>query len=209
MIGVALFSSIFGLENLHNILLIGLGHEFFIWFFYAPLLKSKNMSKMNIRHIIKSFFKSPIILAIISAILLNLTGIYSSVSDYSLSGGIISTITMISQLVTPLILLTVGYNLQFKNIPWKAGIHLIGLRIITVGILGALLVYFTKVYVMDISKIMGYAFVIFFLLPPPYIIPVFLGRELKKEGIFYNNLLVISTIVTFILFMIIMLIFGL
>ena len=40
MVGVALFTSIFGSDQLYNILLIGLGHEFFIWFFYAPLLES-------------------------------------------------------------------------------------------------------------------------------------------------------------------------
>ena len=208
MIGVALFSSIFGVDQLYNILLIGLGHEFFIWFFYAPLLEAENLGKVNISHILKSFFKSPIILAILSAILLNVTGLYSILSENMIFNSLLKTITMISGLVTPLILLTVGSNMQFKDIPWKAGFHLISLRLLAVGLFGFLLVLFTREFVMDVSKTMYYAFVIFFLLPPPFIIPVFLGSKFKKESIFYNNLLIISTLVTLILFMFIMLIFG-
>jgi predicted permease len=208
MVGVALFSSIFGADQLYNILLIGLGHEFFIWFFYAPLLESKNKGKIVIKEILLTFIKSPIILAIFSAIFLNLTGFYNHLHGNIMTEGIIITIKMLSQLVTPLILLTVGSNLQFSHIPWKSAFHLIGLRLIAVGFFGYLLYYFTKTYVMDVSKIMTYGFVIFFLLPPPFIIPVFLGSRFEKESTFYNNLLVLATVVTLIFFMIIMLIFG-
>ncbi|MDA3810482.1 MAG: hypothetical protein PF518_09165 [Spirochaetaceae bacterium] len=209
MIGVALFSSIFGMDQLYKILLIGLGHEFFIWFFYAPLLESQQHGKINIVKTIKSFFKSPIILAILSAIFLNLSGLFPVITANPAGVAIISTLTNLSNLVTPLILLTVGSNLQFKNIPWKAGFHLISLRLIAIGLLGTILVLFTGKYVMEIDKTMLYAFIIFFLLPPPFIIPVFLGEKFKKESLFYNNLLVLSTVVTLVLFMIIMLIFGL
>ena len=208
MVGVALFSSIFGSDQLYNILLIGLGHEFFIWFFYAPLLESQNTGSINIKEIIQSFFKSPIIIAILTALLLNLSGLYITLADNEISNGIVTTISMLSKLVTPLILITIGSNLKFKDIPWKSAIHLISFRFISVSILGIGLFAFTKYYIMDISKIMAYAFVIFFLLPPPFIIPVFLGNKYEKEGIFYNNLLILSTLVTLILFMIIMFIFG-
>lgn len=208
MVGVALFTSIFGTEKLFNILLIGLGHEFFIWFFYAPLLEAKNHGKIDTLGILKSFVKSPIIIAILSAILLNLSGIHDSISSYTIVGGIKTTLTMLSALVTPLILLTVGANLQFKNISWKSAIHLISLRLIAVGAFGSLLYLFTAKYVMEISPIMTYAFIIFFLLPPPFIIPVFLGPDFKKESEFYNGLLVVYTLVTLILFLIITMILG-
>jgi predicted permease len=208
MVGVALFTSIFGTAQLFNILLIGLGHEFFIWFFYAPLLEAKNHGKIDPAGIVKSFFKSPIIIAILSAMFLNLTGIYNNISSNFIIEGVMTTLTMLSGLVTPLILLTVGANLQFRHISWKSAVHLISLRLIAVAALGTLLYMFTGRYVMDISKIMTYAFIIFFLLPPPFIIPVFLGPDYKKESEFYNGLLVVYTVVTLILFLIITVIMG-
>jgi len=208
MIGVALFSSIFGMDNLHYILLIGLGHEFFIWFFYAPMLESQEHGKVKFLNIVKSFIKSPIIIAIFAAIFLNLTGIYKSIEGNILVSSIWATLTLLSQLVSPLILLTVGYSLQINHIPWKAGFHLISLRLLSIGILGTVLILFTREFVMEINKTMLYAFITFFLLPPPFIIPVFLGDKFKNENLFYNNLLVLSTIVTLILFMMIMFVLG-
>lgn len=208
MVGVALFTSIFGSEKLFNILLIGLGHEFFIWFFYAPLLEAKNRGKIDPIGILKSFVKSPIIIAILSAMFLNLTGIYDGVSNYLIIGGMMNTLTMLSALVTPLILLTVGATLEFKHISWKSATHLITLRLIAVAIFGSLLYLFTAKFIMEISPIMTYAFIIFFLLPPPFIIPVFLGPDYKKESEFYNGLLVLYTVITLILFLIITIILG-
>lgn len=208
MVGVALFTSIFGTSQLYNILLIGLGHEFFIWFVYAPLLESRNHGKIDPAAIIKSFLKSPIIIAILSAMFLNLTGLYSGISDNFMVTGLMTTLQMLSGLVTPLILLTVGANLQFDNISWKSAAHLISLRLLAVAVLGTVLYLFTGKFVMDISKIMTYAFIIFFLLPPPYIIPVFLGPDYRKESEFYNGLLVVYTLVTLVLFLLITFILG-
>ncbi len=208
MVGVALFTSLFGSENLFYILLIGLGHEFFIWFFYAPLLESKNKGSINIKEIIISFFKSPIILAILSALALNLSGIYRTVGENIFIGGIVASITALSRIVSPLILMTIGARLQLKDVQWKAGMKLIVFRFISVLIAGSLLFVFTRTFVMEIDRIMFYAFIVFFLLPPPFIIPVFLGEKYKEESVFYNNLLLLSTVVTLILLMAIMFIVG-
>jgi len=247
MVGVALFTSIFGTAQLYNILLIGLGHEFFIWFFYAPLLEAKNHGRIDPFRIIKilgaelrgicvrrgsdksqsihglhpwrklqgilarrmkSLLQSPIIIAILSAMFLNLTGLYDSISSNLIIEGILSTLNMLSGLVTPLILLTVGANLQFSHISWKSAAHLISLRLVVVAGLGVLLYMFTGMFVMNISRIMTYAFITFFLLPPPFIIPVFLGPEYKKEGEFYNGLLVVYTVVTLVLFLFITVLVG-
>lgn len=201
MVGIALFSGIFGIENLGSILLIGLGHEFFIWFFYAPLLESKEKGSVQISRIVKDFFKSPIIIAILSALFLNLTGIYNQVSQSLIAVSLSDTLQMLSVLVTPLILLVIGSNLHLGNIPLKKGFHLIAFRLISVAIAGTALALFTHHFVMEVDRIMLFAFVTFFLLPPPYIIPVFLGENHKEESHFYNSILILATLVTLLLFM--------
>lgn len=208
MVGIALFSGIFGVENLGSILLIGLGHEFFIWFFYAPLLESKEKGEVKILNILKDFFKSPIIIAILSALLFNLTGIYENIGGTMAFSLLTDSLKMLSPIVTPLILLVIGANLQLKDVPLKAGFHLIFFRLLAVALAGVLLALFTHYLVMPIDRIMLFAFVTFFLLPPPFIIPVFLGENHKEESRFYNSILVLSTLVTLVLFVLAVLILN-
>ena len=208
MVGVALFSSIFGLKNLHYILLLGLGHEFFIWFVYAPLLEAENHGKVQIKKILKSFVSSPIIIAILSALFFNLTGIYQEIANFFVVTGVISALDVVSKLTTPLILLAIGFQLKLTSIQWKLSIKVLISRLV-LSILSGLLFYFiSDLLIMEMNRMMLYAFVTFFLLPPPFIIPVFLGKELKNESMFYSNLLVLYTIVTLILYAVIMLILG-
>ncbi|MCF7953096.1 MAG: hypothetical protein K9K78_03360 [Spirochaetales bacterium] len=201
MVGVALFTSIFGTDQLYHILLLGLGHEFFIWFVYAPLLEAQNHGKIQIGKILSSFISSPIIIAIFSALFLNITGLYQQGSSIRVIEGLHQTLTMLSQLTTPLILLAIGFQLHFEHLEFKKTLRMILYRLIIVGGLGYLLYLFVDAVVMPVPTMMVYAFITFMLLPPPFIIPVFLGKELKKEAAFYNNALVLYTVVTLILFM--------
>ncbi len=208
MVGVALFTSLFGPENLPSILLLGLGHEFFIWFVYAPLLESQNHEKTSLKRILSSFLKSPIILAIIAALFLNLSGIYRQTASLAVTRGILESARMLSQIVTPLILLTIGSQLRFDRREKGAAVRLIGLRLISVALAGTALGWITSRYIMELDRMMIYAFIIFFLIPPPFIIPVFLGKEKEKESRFYNNILILYTPVTLILLMGIMAFLG-
>ena len=208
MVGVALFTSLFGPENLPSILLLGLGHEFFIWFVYAPLLESQNHEKTSLKRILSSFLKSPIILAILAALFLNLSGIYRQTASLAVSRGIVESARMLSQIVTPLILLTIGSQLRFDRMEKGAALRLIGLRLISVALAGTALGWITSRYIMELDRMMIYAFIIFFLIPPPFIIPVFLGKGKEKESRFYNNILILYTPVTLILLMGIMAFLG-
>ncbi|MBN2658928.1 MAG: AEC family transporter [Spirochaetales bacterium] len=208
MVGIALFSGIFGSENLHYILLIGLGHEFFIWFFYAPLLESKEKGTVDAGLIILNFFKSPIIIAILSALFFNLTGLYDLVADKAPALLIAQTLEMLAAIVTPLILLVLGSNLQFSTIPFKKGFHLIAFRYGGVLIGAAGLAFFTNRFVMPVDSMMLYAFITFFLLPPPFIIPVFLGEKHVEESRFYNSILILATVVTLVVFPIVLSFMG-
>ena len=208
MVGVALFSSLFGLENLHYILLLGLGHEFFIWFVYAPLLEAKNHGKVQIKKILKSFISSPIIIAILSALFFNLTGIYQEIANFFLVTGVITAMDVVSKLTTPLILLAIGFQLKLTSMQWKLSIKILISRLVLSIVFGLFFYFISDLLIMEMNRMMQYAFITFFLLPPPFIIPVFLGKELKKESMFYSNLLVLYTIITLFLFAVIMLIVG-
>ena len=206
MVGVALFLSLFGAENLYAILLLGLGHELFIWFFYVPALQFRSEGNLKVGAVLASFFTSPIIIAIISAIILNASGIYESVASSEITGGIISALQMVAAMTSPLILLVIGFQLKFETSGLKKALKLIGLRLVFVWALGIAFMLFTDAFIMELTDLMKYAFITFIVLPPPFVIPVFLPKSAKEESLFYNNSLVIYTVITLILYMVIMLI---
>ncbi len=208
MVGVALFSSLFGAENLYAILLLGLGHELFIWFFYVPALQFKSEGKLNILSVIRSFLSSPLIIAILSALLFNLSGAFEAVDKYRITEGALRAFQMVADMTSPLILLVIGFQLKFEKTGLKESFKLIGLRLLVVWVLGLLFMFITDAYIMKLDTLMRNAFITFIVLPPPFVIPVFLPKSEKKANQFYNNALVIYTVVTLILYITIMMILA-
>jgi malate permease and related proteins len=208
MVGVALFTALFGIENLPSILLLGLGHELFIWFFYVPLLEAENHGRISARRIGLSFITSPIIIAIFLSLAVNLTGLYALVKDSLPVIGLVSALDTAGRITTPLILLAIGFQLKLTSVNWGQAIKLISSRFIITAAGSLLLFFITDRWIMELDAMMVYAFVTFFLLPPPFVLPVFLGDTFKKESEFYNNLLVLYTVMTLIIFAVTMVVIG-
>jgi len=204
MVGIALFTSLFGADQLYHIALIGLGHELFIWFVYAPLLQAKERGAVQIQQILKSFFTNPIIIAIITALLLNLSGAYELMKGSDTYLQIEEMITMVGNLTSPLILLALGAQLTFANIQWKPSLKLIFSRLAVVTVSGIALILFVERVLFTLHPLMFYGFITFLLLPPPYIIPVFLGKRHEHEASFYNRTLILYTAAVLVIYPIVM-----
>ncbi|MCF7934100.1 MAG: hypothetical protein K9M84_12730 [Spirochaetia bacterium] len=206
MVGVALFSSLFGQENLYAILLLGLGHELFIWFFYVPAMQYQQQKSIDVLSVLRSFLSSPIILAILSALVLNVSGIYGMLAQSLAVEGIVQTLHLSSGMTSPLILLVIGYQLQFRTNGLLKALKLISLRLVTIGILGMGFALLVDAFIIPVRSLMLYAFITFLVLPPPFIIPVFLPKEAEEENIFYNNAIVLYTLITLLIYSLIMMV---
>ncbi len=206
MVGVALFTSLFGASQLHYIALIGLGHELFIWFVYAPLLQAEERGILELKSIFASFIRSPIIVAILSALALNISGAYHLFADTALYGQVEGMLIMLGQLTTPLILLALGAQLTFSGISWRDSAALIASRLVLLAVTGPLFMLGVHLLLFPLEPMMIYAFVTFLMLPPPYIIPVFLGNRHKEEALFYNRTLILYTVCTLVLYPLVMVI---
>ena len=74
MLGVSLFGGAYGLEKLGYIAVLALGHEIFIWFVFLAFLLTKRDGIQNSKQLLETFFKSPVIIAILVGLSLNLLG---------------------------------------------------------------------------------------------------------------------------------------
>ena len=199
MLGVALFTSIWGMENLPIIALIALGHELFIWFVYAPLLEYKNAHKITFLQSFTSFLKSPIIIAIILGILVNLFGIFDTIESTLVGKSIFEALTKLSAITIPLILMVVGYSIRIRETKLLESFKLIAIRFATVMLVGTGLYYVITLLIGNIDPIFFKAFFAFILLPPPYILPIMMKKD-STEILFFSNTIILYTLWSFICF---------
>jgi predicted permease len=200
MLGISLYGSAYGLGNIGPFAIVDLGHELFIWFVFLAMLIKKRDGIQDNRKLVGSFFKSPVIIAILAGIGINLLGIQEQLYELPFTGGIMLTLGYLGNLTVPLILLIVGYGIQLDRDRVKEASTVIGLRL---AILLPLAVILSTVLVKNILGLNEYfqaAMFTLLVLPPPFIIPLYMKPELVGEKRYVNNVLTVYTLVTIVLF---------
>ena len=128
-LGTSLYGSANGFGNIGYFAIVDLGHELFIWFVFLAMLIKKRDGIQEIRRLLGSFFKSPVIIAILPGIGINLLGIQEQLYEYPITGGVILTLGYLGNLTVPLILLIAGYGIQLDRHRVKEASTVIGLRL--------------------------------------------------------------------------------
>ena len=95
-----------------------------------------------------------------------------------------------------IILLTVGYDLVVKEIPWKSTIGLVAMRLFVVAVCYGVLVLLNRTIFS--GMIFEGAALLLMILPPPYVLPVFADEPSERVQI--SSALSALTLVTMILF---------
>src|SRR6056297_3377903 len=113
MLGIPLFTAIYGIENVKFIGIIDIGHEIFIWFILLGILFKlrQESKKVNSYQLFKSFISSPVIIAILLGIVANITGLGAVRENSYLVLSFMKTVEMIAGLTVPLILIIIGYEM--------------------------------------------------------------------------------------------------
>ncbi len=192
MLGYALFAVVFPEESSSQFAILDLGQTLFVFTVYKLLLSGKGGGTAVLRDMIES----PVLWAVFAGVLLSATGLYSLMADAGM-GGVFDGITdFIAAPTGMVILLTVGYDLVPRQIPWKKIAGLIGLRLGVMAIILSLLLALNQ-WVLKGILFPGAA-VLMCLLPPPYVIPVFADEPSERVEI--SSALSALTLVSLILF---------
>ena len=191
MLGYALFELLYGSEKLTDFARIDLGQVLFVFTLYKVLLaRETDNEKPPLSRIAKEMALSPIILAIAAGVVLGATGLYAALGD---GKQILDACAQIAAApVSALILISVGYDLVLKDIPWRAAMQAVGLRLAVMAVLGggAMLLFRGLWPQADWTKPM----LLMPLLPPPYVLSVFSADE--KQRTYLSSALSVSTMVT-------------
>ncbi|MGO1479341.1 AEC family transporter [Senegalia sp. (in: firmicutes)] len=203
LLGIPLFASVFGMENLEKISIFGVAHEFFVWFVFYTLLKMKFSNERFSRDTIKGFISSPLVISIILGLLLNILGLDKIFFENTLFMGIDITLNYLSNIATPIILIIIGFGLKLNKIYLKQSMKLFAIRITTILVIGYIFKIFIINKIISNDPLLDYAYFTFLILPPPLSLSLFVdkyaGREYSEIA---NNVVVIHTIVCVIMFVI-------
>ncbi len=196
MMGYAIFGSIYGVENIPVFAIFDLGQVLFVFLVLVPTLGNKDGQRTDLKKIAMQFLKSPVILGIVAGILLNWSGIYPALAAFPLSSAVIQTTTILGSLTIPLVALVLGYDL-------KLNLNTIGNPLKTVAIrmavwvgLGFLFNYFLVRQLLGLGAIYQAAAWILFVLPPPFVIPLFMTRSGESDRTYIANTLSLSTLIS-------------
>lgn len=200
MLGYALFSLLFPTVNISAFALPDIGQTLFVFTLFKILISGKT----DIKAIAKDMATTPILWAVFAGVLIGATGLYGKLQEWGVSGILNSATDFVSAPTAMIILLTVGYDLVIKEIPWKKITGLIGMRLVVAAILFGIVVLLNRT-VLDGMFFEGAA-ILMFILPPPYVIPVFADEP--EERVQISAALSAMTLMTIILFAVLTVIVG-
>lgn len=190
MLGYALFTLLFPQESVSRFAILDLGQTLFVFTLYKVLLSGAK----NPKAIITDMVKTPILWAVLVGVVLGATGLYGKMGDFRpVFDGITDFVAAPTAMI---ILLTVGYDLVPRDIPWKKVMGLIALRLAVMAICLGVLLALNR-WVLN-STIFAGAAVLMCILPPPYVIPVFADEPGERVQI--SSGLSALTLLTMVLF---------
>ncbi|NWG16310.1 MAG: permease [Chloroflexi bacterium] len=194
MLGVSLFGGAYGLEQIGYIAVVDLGHELFIWFVFLALLLMKRDGLQNPGQLVRTFFTSPVIIAVISGIVLNLLGAQAFLDEAPVAGALMSTVRFLSSLTIPLILIIVGYGIKFDRQGMRETLLVAGVRL---ALLIPLALILNAVVIRGLLKLESpfeAALFTLLVLPPPFIVPLYMKAGMPEERQYVNNTLMVHTV---------------
>ena len=192
MLGYALFALLFPEESASKFALLDIGQTLFVFTLFKILLSGKK----DLKAIGKDMATTPILWAVLAGVLLGATGLYAKMGAWGVSGILDSLTSFLSAPTGMIILLTVGYDLVLREIPWGKVSGFIAMRLFVMAVCFGLFVALNRTVLH--GMIFEGAALLMVILPPPYVIPVFADEPGERTQI--ASALSALTLVTMVLF---------
>ena len=192
MLGFSLFALLFPEESISKFAMLVLGQEIFVFTLYKTLLTGKT----SVKAIVNDFLTSPTLIAVVLGLIVGASGLYDVFRSWGIHVIFESVCSFISAPTGMIILLAVGFDLVLQEIPWKKTAGLIAMRLVIAGAMLCVLILLNRTLLKGI--VFEGAAVLLFMLPPPYVIPIFSDEPAERGQI--SSALSAMTLITMVLF---------
>lgn len=192
MMGYALYTSMFGSEALSTLMEIDLGNILFAFTFFIILIKMANSEEKDTKKVILESLKTPLVSVVAIALIMNVIGVGKWLMASETGSLYSAVISMVTSPVSALILLSVGYELEQDPVMMKDVVKVSIIRLAVMGFITAILLTIGSSLI--ISEQLRFAVLIYALLPPQFITPIFIKDA--KESSFAATLCSFHSLVT-------------
>lgn len=206
MMGYSIFVAVYGAENMFKLAIVDLGQVTFVFFVLVSYLQKMNGQTSDVRQLLLSFIKSPVILAILIGSLFGSTGMIGSVEHFPLFGSVLEVVRLLSNITVPVICIIIGYELHIDLNNLRQPLLAAVTRLVLLMAIAFALNKFLLEGILHLDKTFQIALYTMFLLPPPFVIPIYMKDSKGSNKNFILNTISISILLTLVAFLLLILI---
>jgi malate permease and related proteins len=196
MMGYAIFGAVFGLDNIFQFAVVDLGQVLFVFFILVPYVQRLGVGPAPFRDTLRNFLRTPVILSILLGILFNRTGLMQPVAAWPLSAAFLDTLHLLAAATTPLITIVIGYEVSLQRQNLTAPLRTVGLRLLYWLPIGLLFNWLVIGTLFPGNRLLQAAVMTMFVLPPPFVVPIFMSNASNDDQAYVVNTLSLATLVT-------------
>ncbi len=200
MIGYALFAAVYGQDQIWRLAIIDLGQVLFVFFILVAYLNVQNGQETKVKSLLSSFLKSPVILAILIGLALGVLDSATGITTKLFSNNSLGVFKFLSDLTVPLITIAIGFELKFSRETLRGPFLTALARILIMFGIATLINQVLIVGLFHLDAEFTVALYTMFLLPPPFVIPIFMQEKRPENRQFVLNTLSVHVVLTLIAF---------
>jgi predicted permease len=200
MMGYAIFTAVYGADNVFKFAVVDLGQVIFVFFILVPYVQRQGAGAVTFGQTVRGFLATPVILAIFAGIVFNRLGLMPLIDGFPLTAAVVTTLELLAAVTTPLIGIVIGYEVNLGRTGLAAPLRTLTLRLAIWVTLGLLFVTLVISRLFPGDTVAQAAVMTMFVLPPPFVIPLFMARASAEEQRYVVNTLSLATLATLIAF---------
>ena len=197
MLGYALYALVAGQEQTSIYAMVDIGQTMFAYTVFLAALKSAEGGRMSPKAMVSNMVHNKACIGMTLDIVLGALGVHKMIESTSFGTVLTELISFITAPTSALILLVVGYQLNFSKKLMKPVAITLTLRTgVMLAVFG--LVSLVLFAIIPYDKLLMLALMLQYTLPAPFIIPLF--ADLKEDGEYVSTSLSMGTLLSVVLF---------
>lgn len=197
MLGYALYALIAGQDQTATYAMVDIGQTMFAYTVFLAALKSAEGGRMSPKAMVSNMVHNKACIGMTLGIVLGALGVHKAIAPTSFGTVLAELISFITAPTSALILLVVGYQLNFSKKLMKPVAITLALRtVVMLAVFG--LVSLILFAIIPYDKLLMLALMLQYTLPAPFIIPLF--ADLGEDGEYVSTSLSMGTLLSVALF---------
>lgn len=196
MLGIGMYATIYGVEQVSTFAIVDLGHELFIWSVFLTALIARRDHTRGVGTLARAFIRSPVVIAILAGLGANALGLEDVLREGAVGRGILGSLEMLASLTGPLILIVVGYAIVLTRSQVAAVLRPIAVRIALITPLVFLVPAVVVGSMLGLDDSYQVAMAILLVLPPPFIIPLYMDERDEAERAYVTTMLTAYSVIS-------------